>query len=543
MLLALCKAAPLVHSSQSAQKLVNQLAPYMLEAHSQTFLPSPFFRNFDPSPIEALSLHLTAAILSLGTTYPDLHEAVSDNVWACLAAIDTAVQSIAPPETEEDADQNIDEAIRVATIAITLLGFIDAAAAQADFWKTGGRLALIQRVRALLSGPFLTALEGAFSCIRNAPTSDRSAKEWKRYLKQYAADGRPLSADLLQRSFMRLLVSATSLLNTDAKVLRGKHVLDLFMSKENTLQNVSTGSVEADFRSLEIYATIAREEMERLEENADFISMGSVSQQKLAFAIKASAMIGFLNCAMLNEDAADPETLMGWLEESLLDPNQMQDATLASTVLRSMAVLCRLDSGYAPKVSRLLPRFIVQTVPRGDIVIIASRCLAYVLHMLSHDAVITSLYTLGNVLSPGADENIPNGTGDLIGDGPEANAIYQGRPSTGSSISLALQGDEDTSVIYANIVQAICGIANICNDEKITALAQAMLLQKLSKVNQSVDSHLITGAAILALSGGQLEFRSLLKLYSRIGHTALTEDNASVLTAVSSLGISRVINC
>jgi phosphatidylinositol 4-kinase len=482
-----------------------------------------------------MTLHVTGALLSLGNKYDALHEMVSDNIWALLAAMKTAIQSIVPPEAEEDVDQNLEDATRTATIAIALLGFLDAASAQADFWRTGGRLALSHRVRNLLSEPFLTAVEGAFSSIRNAHSSDRNAKEWKRYLRHYAARGRPLSANLLQRSFMWLLVSSTSLLVADAKVLRGAHILDLLMSNEALLRPGSPNTRDADFRSIEMYAGIARDEMDKLEEAADFIQMGSASQQKLAFDVKASAMISLLNCTMLNEDAAEPEIIMGWLEEALLDPIQMLDETLASTVLRSMAVLCRQVPSYAPKVSRLLPRFIVQTVPRGDIVAIASKCLAFVLQMLSHDAVITTLYTLGNVLSPGADQGIANGTNtdDFAAGGTGTNGVYHGRHSTGSSISLALHGEEDTSVVYSNIVQAICGIAKMSNDEKITALAQAMLLQKLDKVNHSVDGQIITGAAILSLSGGQLEFRSLLRLYSRACRTALVDDNTSLLIAVS----------
>lgn len=534
VLIALCKAAPAVQSSQSAQKLTNQLIPYLLEAHSQTFQPSPFFRTIEPSPIEALSTHLTAALLSLGSKHDALHETVSDNIWAFLAALKTAVQSVVSMQDEDGVDQSLEEATRTATIAIALLGFLDAASAQADFWRTGGRLALIQRVRNLLTEPFLTAVEGAFSSIRNAHASDRNSKDWKRYMRHYAAQGRPLSANLLQRSFIWLLGSSTSLLIVDARILRSTHILDLLMANKDMINPGPHSNGDADFRSVEMYANIARDEIDRLEESADFIQMGSVSQQRIAFTVKAAAIVGFLNCTVLNEDAAEPDILMGWLEETLLDPIQMHDDVLASTVLRSMAILCRLNGGYAPKVSRLLPRFIVQSILRGETIEVASKCLAFVLQLLSHDAVITTLYTLGNVLSPTTEGEIPNGTNsDFATDGMEANGIYHGRQSTGSSISLALNGDEDTSLVYGNIVQAISSIANMSNDEKITALAQAMLLQKLSKVNHSVDAQIITGAAHLSLTSGQLEFRSLLRLYSRICQAALVDNNATLLTAVT----------
>ncbi|KAI0600145.1 phosphatidylinositol 3 [Biscogniauxia sp. FL1348] len=533
VLVALCKAAPLVQRSQSAQMLVNQLIPYVLDAHVQTFLSSPAFTKIEPSPNEALTLSLTAALLTLGNKYDDLHETVSDSIWAFLASVKTAIQGIPPPKSEGDAGQNIDDAIRTATIAISLLGFLDAASAQADFWRSGGRLALAQRVRNLLSDSFLIAVDGAFSVIRNAHASDRNAKEWKRYLRHYSHHGRPLGPMLLQRSFMWLLVSTTSLLITDAKVLRNSHVLDALMSKDGLLNSGSPRSLDADFRSIETYAGIAQEEMDRLEAGADFLLIGSASQQKLACAVKASAMISFLNCSVLNEDAADPDLLMTWLQETLDDSTQMFDETLASAVLRSMAILARISPSFAPIVIRLLPRFIVQTAPSSSIVAVASECLAFALRNLSHDAVISTLYSLGNVLSPDTDKKVTNGSGaDLQADGAGGSNVYQRRQSTGSDISLQIQGEEDTTLVYSNIVQAISCIAKICNEEKITALAQAMLLQKLHKVNQSVDAQIIVGAGALSLSGGQLEFRSLLRLYSRVCHIALADDDAVLLDAV-----------
>ena len=506
----------------------------MLEAHSQTFQPSPFFRKIEPSPVEALAHSLTAALLSLGNKYDALHETVSDNLWAFLASIRTAVEGIDRPRPDEDAAQSFEDAIRITTIAIALLGFLDAASAQADFWRTGGRLALVQRVRNLLSDSFLTAVDGAFSTIRNAHTSDRHVREWKRHLKHYDHQRRPLGPVLLQRSFMWLLVSATSLLVADGKILGSSHVLDLLMAN-GSMPTPGSTSPDADFRSIELYASIAQEEMERLEAGADFLQMGSFSQQRLACAVKSGAIISFLNCSVLNEDAADTEILAEWLQECLEDSMLMLDETLAFTVLRSMAILSRISPSFAPNTVRLLPRFIVQAAPARNIIVMASRCLATMLHGLSHDAIISTLYTLGNVLSPSLDQAAPNGTSiDSGADGAGISHIYHGRrPSTGSSISLQLEDDQDTATAYSNIIMAICEISSVCSNEKITALAQAMLLQKLSKVNHTVDAQILTGAGTLSLNGGQLEFRTLLKLYSRECHTALVNDNTIILNAVS----------
>lgn len=510
-------------------------------------MPSPFFRGIEPSPIEALSYNLSTALLSLGINHESLRDPVDEKLWEYLdSCLDTAAIVGSHPGTasETGSPSEVEDAIRVATITLSILGFLDAAATYTNFWTPAERLALIEKFKDILSEGFLVAVETAFSTLRNSHSVHNNVKEWKRYVRHYAAIGRPLGAMLLQRSFMWLLVAGTSLLSADIDVLRGSDILDLLMS--GTLQRPTTpksGSV--DFATIETLADIAADEMSLLDDGADYLRLGSTWQQKLAFSVKSGALTSYLNCALLNEDAADVDTLMTWLEDTLADPVQMADETLASVVLRSMALACRLSPLFAPNVSRLLPRFIVQGGTRGETISVASNCLAYVLQILSQDAIITTLYTLGNVLSSGASSDkalagVVNG--DLGMDGSAPSTFYAGKQSTGSSISLAISGEEETSVVFGNVVQAICGIADACKDPKITALAQSMLLQKIDKVNRTIDARIITETTRLALSGGPLEFRSLLKLYARIAHGGVLNSNEALLTAVSGLHILGDLN-
>lgn len=533
----MCKTAPNIKSSQSAQRLSYQLVPYILEAHVQVFTPSPFFRKIDPSPTEALAFHVTGALLSLGINYDELQETVADKIWSFVNSCKRATESILSPQAGDPENPHLDDAIRTATIAVALLGFLDAAAAQADFWKAGGRLALVQKIRKLLSEPFLVAVETALSTIRNCHSQGREVKEWKRYLRQYASSGRPLGAMLLHRSFMWLIVASTSLMVEDIRRLRDSHILDVLMARGKDLQQGSAQSHDGDFQTIESYASFAIEQMNYLEAGADYIRMGSPDQQSLAYTVKASALISFLNCSLLNEDAADIDLLMNWLQEILEDPAEMADATLASVVLRSLALICQISPSFSSTVSRILPRFMVQNAPSAETVSMGSKCLAYVLKMLSKDAVISTLYTLGNVLSPGSEQAFANGQANGVGgDDSGLTSIYAGRHSTGgSSITLGLYGEEDSAVVYGNVVQAIVGVAAACKDEKITALAQSMLLQKLEKVNTGVDARIIAGAAELALDGGQLEFRSLLKMFTRLCHLGVVDNKPFILEAVSSM--------
>ncbi|KAL7807833.1 phosphatidylinositol-4-kinase [Trichoderma gracile] len=531
VLLALCKTAPNIQSSQSAQKLSLRLIPYMLDIHTQVFVPSPFFRKIEPSPTESLAFHVTAALLSLGNNHRELHEEISNGIWHFANDCIKVAANVLSPHVGDPENPQLDDAIRTATVALALVGFLDAVSAQADFWRADGRLYLVQKIRQLLSEPFLVAVETAISTIRNSLSSDRDVKEWKRHLRHYAAAGRPLGAMLLQRSFMWLVLASSSLLVADGARLRTTHILDILMSKDGNPKAGPSLDADADTSSVETYTGLAIEQMHYIEAGADFVRLGAHSQQQLAFAVKSAAMITYLNCALLNEEIADADVLTTWLQEALEDPLQMADETLASTVLQCLALSCRIAPAFSSTVSRVLPRFLVQTIPQGSTVGVASKSLAYVLKLLSKDAVISTLYTLGNVLSPGSDAAIALQANGTAG---EANLVpvYANRHSTGSAISLQMNGEEETAIIYGNVVQAICGIAAACDDEKITALAQSMLLQKLDKVNVSVDTQVIAGAATLALSGGQLEFRSLLKLYSKICHIGVVEKKDFLLGSV-----------
>ncbi|KAK1757573.1 hypothetical protein QBC47DRAFT_411683 [Echria macrotheca] len=525
VLLALCQAAPVLRSSQSAQKLARYLIPHLQDIHNKTFAPSPFFRKVEPSPTEALSYHVTAALLSLGVHHADVQQLVSDRIAVFLNACAHTTESVS--QADEDDPAALEDAIRIANITTALLGFLDASCAQAEFWKTGGRLGLVSRLRDLLSQSFLVAVESAFSTIRNSHSHDRRIREWKRWLRHYEDIGRPLGAMLLQRSFMWLLVAATSLLVAEEDALCDTHVLDIMMSGIGLRRPLTAKSSETDFRSVEIYATVAIDQMNYLESSADFDSL-SPAKQRLAFAVKACVLISYLNASTLNEDAADAEVLMSWLEDTLGDPSSMADEQLACAVLKSMALLCRVAPSYAINVSRLLPNVILRSSSRPGIVMVASKCLAFVLQMLSKDAVITTLYTLGNVLGPGTQRPTTNGfSSDAQG---VAHTVE--RPSTSSYPSLQGSSEEESSVVQGNVVQAICEIASACKDEKITGLAQSMLAQKIVKFSSPLDARLVTGAASLALSGGQSEFRYLLKRFATVAHDAVVDNREDVLHAV-----------
>ena len=533
MLLALCKASPLLEDQEIAEQLLSQLSPYMLEAHAQVIAPSPSLRSIDPSPWEALSYHLTRAILAIGIKHPTLHESALESMTrylrGCLRSVEVLCAKNRSDEIQSEA--NIEDTFDIAVIALSLLGFLEATADYAHFYDTPARLELVTTLRQIFTEEFMVSVEGVFSSIRTSERYSRDLLAWKSYTKRYAASGRPIGAMLLQQGFMRLLVSCSSLQVATQEQLQSSDIFDILMSQK---QHVRHEIHSTNTALLRVLSDAAFEEMRLLEDGSDYLRLGSAWQQRLAFAVKAYTLCIFLNCMASGEEIADPETLMSWLEDTMADPVQMADDTLACTVLRSVAVIAKFSPDIAPSLSRSLPRFIVQSEIKGETVSTAARSLTSVLQLLSQDAVITGLYSLGNVLSAGSSAERSIGVAALQNGtlSSQKNTGRYSQHSTGSTISLDLTGDEETATVYGNIVRAIVNVANSCRDNKITALALSMLLQKLGKVSLAADVHILTEAAALAKSGGPVELKSLLKLYSRMSHEAILQGNNTLLEAV-----------
>jgi phosphatidylinositol 4-kinase A len=144
VLLALCKAAPLLQTRKSAEKLARQFAPYILEAHKQVFLPSPFFRDIEPSPTEALSYSLTSALLSLGINHGmTLQDAISQKLWNYLRNCSRSAEAIVSLQEQingNESPRDVEGAISIARLTISMLGFLDAAATYSYFLTAAERL-------------------------------------------------------------------------------------------------------------------------------------------------------------------------------------------------------------------------------------------------------------------------------------------------------------------------------------------------------------------------------------------------------------------
>lgn len=524
VLLALCKAAPLIQDTKDAHNLLAQLAPYMPEAHRQSIRSTG--RMVHLPPWETLAFELTSAVLAMATNHPSL----AGEALGCVnRTIDALAESAGSFTWKQESPE---QALPAIMLTLSLLGFLEAASRQVRAWNVEQRLVIIQRVRRILSENFMVSLEGGLSAVRNAHGSTRTVREWRRWIRQYATQGRPLGAVLLQSAFANLVEQSVLALISPFEETQSKEALDILLHRTPMLGSSQPSVQDA---MLESYAEILVEEMNLLEADADYLQVSSAWHQRLALGVKASSLRSFLYCTLLNEQIADDEVLLAWLDVISSDPVQMADEGLAQTVLKSMAVLARISPATASNLSRSLPRLIVQGKMTPVTAVVAGQCLAQVLKLLSQDMVISTLYSLGNVLSAGSADktNGHNPFMDASSSTATANGPYASQQALGSSLSLGVSDEEESTVVYGAVIQAIVAIALARQDDKITALVISLLVQKIGRINQVVDARLITETATLGASSSPNDLKALLRLFARAMSQANLNGNTIMVSAIT----------
>jgi phosphatidylinositol 4-kinase A len=529
VLVALCRAAPLIQTTKDAASLLQQLAPYAPEAHRQALRASPLHQNLPPW--ETLANDLTSAILALGLNHPSLRhqalECINNTIEALTNSGEEAMWIWSEVDGVADND-SADQALPAIKLTVSLLGFLEATARYVEIWNPEQRLDVLRRLRFLLSDKFMVSLEGALSAVRNVRTTSRPVKEWRRWVRHYAARARPLGAMLLQQAFMRVVEESVILLIATSGPLSSTELLNTLLQR-NPLVDRSSLPPMPDV--LEGLVELVVEEMNLLEADEDYLQVSSAWQQRLALEVKASTLRSFLCCSLLDSELADPDLLVAWLDGVAGDPVQLADDSLAETVLKSMAVLARMSPAAASGLTRTLPRSIVQGKMTAKTASLAAECLARVLKQLSQDVIISTLYSLGNVLSATPGTEKAGGPSLLDGNGSVNGTVapYQSQQADNSAVSLVISDEEESASRHGAVVQAIVAVATAKRDEKLTALVISMLVQKVNRISPALDAKIVTEMAALGLCGGSNELRAVLRLYARIAtESTIRNDDLSV---------------
>lgn len=535
VLAALCKAAPLLRTMEDAANLLDQLCPYLPEAHRQNLRYSPLYQHLPPW--ESLSFDLTSAILAIGLNHPSLRQKALATITETVEQLTNSAESTAwmtpvPKHDTVGQAHAVERILPAIQLTVSLLGFLRATANHVRIWTPQQRMFMIQKLRYLLSEKFMVSMEGALSAVRNSRSNSHPVKEWRRWIRRYATKGSPLGAMLLQQAFMKVVEESVSRLLAPESDLTSSGLWDTLVHRSPL---VDRRNLDADDDMMVELTEVVIEELDLLEADADYLQVSSAWQQRLALQVKASSLRSFLYCSLINEGIADDDLLLSWFDGITADYVQMANEELAKTVLQSMVVLARTSTTTASNMSRSVPRLLVHGKMPSETARFAGQCLATILKRLSQDLVISTLYSLGNLLSAGNEQ--PPGASpffDGVADGTNGSSeSYSSQQLLGSQLSLVVSDEEESNVVYGSIIAAIVSIATACNDEKITALALSILVQKLGRISQTVNARVIIESAALGLCGGVDQLKALVRLYARIAGESIVRNSSVIINAVT----------
>lgn len=206
--------------------------------------------------------------------------------------------------------------------------------------------------------------------------------------------------------------------------------------------------------AVEPLADLAAEGVALIEDGAEYAR--AEWQQNLGFSVKAHALTSYACCAFLSGSMAESQLLNRWLATAIADGAQMASEDLAAATLKILAISTKDDERAASNFISALHKFIIEGGPSAATTKVAGKCLAYVLRFQPQDATITTLNTLGHVLSS-------SNPGRALKAG-QLQPFEMGA----STLSLVGAGGEDEKQgVYASVIETVVEIVEVCGDEKV----------------------------------------------------------------------------
>ena len=518
--------------------MLARLSSYTATACEPRLRLSPRFRTLSSAPWELLSFAVTDGLLHIGGRHDSLRaesfSAISSYLGECERAASRLRYASGTDGAPRSKQSGLDvEAQDVLAIATSLVGFLDASSQTVHLWHSTEQRDTLSRLGSLVSENLLLALEAAVSNLSSSTSHSQGAQEWKHYLTCYSANGKPLGSLRVRQSYMYFAEVCASALIMHNHPIQEQDVLSLLLNG----QDLRTGQ-RCHSELVDMLVVIATETIVDLEEENDYLRMGPSWQQRRLCQVKSSAFICFTCCHVLNEDLAQKQSLVSWLESTLADPTQASDDRLACTTLRCLAVLALTEKDIALSLTKSIPRFLTQGNMDITISHTAATSLLVGLRAVPQDSVITTLYNLGNSIKPQQSNNATSSVfmfDDLGAEDDNADAkspVINGGAKQASSASLSPDESSKVATAQAPLIRAIVVVANGFGDERLAALALPMLIQKVGKLDIAVDIEIISQAALLVVNAGSHELRALLRLYADLSHEAVLHHNEEILDAV-----------
>ncbi|KAI5295141.1 phosphatidylinositol-4- kinase [Ascosphaera acerosa] len=523
--------------SQGLRRPVSPHTPwsYLPYLHTIHVRPSPCLRQITPSPLDALARAVLRALLTLAARFTAVRPLVKK---ACVALLENLASTVLAVSdlVSRGADGSLDDGpevlLLVAAVTVTATALLEVAASFCHVWTPEERIATLERARGMLSEQFLSVVDVAIDQYCSMSYTAHALLDWERYIGNFEAQRTPLSSILLRRGMVIFVEKATSLAQPTSYDVSRSSVLDSYVDSLPAL----TSCAKLSGPLAEVSASFIAEQWAITNDQLCPSESISASQARLARSLRASALVGFLNCLVTDDQCASAEVLFSWLNECLTGLEAPDSDDLVPTALKCMVVLAEASPPSASNINQSILRFLLQNGELGSTASTAAQCLARLLRSSNQDMIIGTIYSMGNFLSStGAhtDMSDPSRTEAIASIlYPDEASDAQGHAVAEDASSLTLDDDAAVFSIYRNVVHAIVTVASSMHDSKVVALAQSVLSQKIGKTNRLVDACIMIESAPLALHDDPAEFDILLKLYGRMYRSALRVNDKLVLNAI-----------
>lgn len=532
VLLSLARAAEHVVVEEDAYKLIHQLGRYLLESPAQKLVNAPSVkRTACLSPWEKSTDLLTRAVLQLMSKFESLAEDGNSYLLGYLESLQGLWNS------SDDITQDFQ---RFFPFLFSLQGFLNALTASR--WLLSQfpymTLNLMKNLNNIINGNFLLKVEGAVS--GHMSSSENSYSDpyhsnsglWLWAFNRYQESGFQIGAMLLSCYLCKFFRSIAETFVKERPEFLNAITDDRWDGSliDNLLDVAIPGKLSSPREEiLQISKDLAVNQIESLDEGADYIELASPEKIQLAFSIKAAVLE--IIAVVIYYDIFDMNVATKYVESSLTHQHAMTDKNLALAVFKLGAFICYKDEAMGPTLTRYLPHFVANSEVTSDLVWESTRALVQGFRVLSQDVIVSMVYTLINSLVPENEalNSPPGGHKEHVRSHPTS-----GQLSFASAQDLPAINGKPKSHAYKNIVTAIVSIAAHYEDTEITILAATVLTQKLNSVSRKVDREVLLGLSNLAVYLSEREFRLILKNYAALEANSLKVGEEEVLDTVSS---------
>ena len=485
------------------------------------------------APWQITTKEVVGALLLLGQKFPELRHDVNASILVYLRSC----EELTKEEPQAQGGHRYAGHIRSTHIhlvfATSVLGFLGAAAEHCICWTSEEQFDILSALSKLITEESIVAIEAAFSAVRNQSGQHPSSTS-ALFEQASEALSQPGGALIIKREYARLVETFAALTVLPSIDIRSDDILQCLMRRKSN----STGH-SPDTALCELLADVAVQGFAGLDEGSDYLQIGTVWQQERAQEVKGSYFTTYLCCVIADDEIADQELLLSWLESTLTESDRIAQDNIDCIVLRCLACLAKESEQTAANLTRSLPRMLIHRKLARNVGQTAAQCLLYVLKLLSTDAVITTIWGLGNSLSGDGRKEVSMNGGLSNGHRSDGSGFgdANGSVTIGSTVSLIEETRACSIHNQTIIIDAIVTIARGFGDPKITALAISLLIQKITKVNRVVDLAIITGSAELGVASAITEFKTLLRFYRRLISEGIEQEQEAILHAVS-----RIVN-